>query len=244
MGALLLLSTGAVWSQVVTANLAGSVQDASGAVIPGAPVVLSNDASGLTYEAETNAAGEFDYRVLPTGTYTLSIQAAGFKAYRATGIRLTAGANVRQAHTLEVGAITETVEVEGAPPLVATEASEQVESIDNQKVTELPLGRRNVTNLLGLSSGVDVGGGSVRINGMGKSTTAVTVNGTDANSNPSEGRATEQYGGANYMDIMSIEGVEEVQIQRGVMKAENGGALSGGVNLISKRGSNEWELYT
>jgi hypothetical protein len=238
--AVLLLSTGAAWSQVITANLAGTVQDASGAVIPGAPVVLTNDATGLTYETETGASGEFDYRVLPTGTYTLTIQAPGFRGYRATGIRLVAAANVRQTHALEVGAITETVEVEGAPPLVATEASEQTESIDNQKVTELPLGRRNVTNLLRLSSGVDTGQGGLRINGMGKSTTTVTVNGTDANSNPGEGRALEQYGGANYMDVMSIEGVEEVQITRGIMKAENGGALSGGINLISKRGSNEW----
>ena len=238
--AALLLSAGGAWSQVTTANLAGVVQDASGAVIPGAPVNLTEDASGLSYDAETGADGTFNFRALPTGTYTLTIEASGFRGYRATGITLVAGANVRQTHALEVGAITETVEVEGAPPLVATEASEQTESIDNQKVTELPLGRRNVTSLLGLSSGTDVGNGSVRINGLGKSATSVTVNGTDANSNPGEGRAMEQYGGRNYMDVMSIEGVEEVQITRGIQKAENGGALAGGVNLISKRGSNQW----
>ncbi len=238
--AALLLMAGSAWAQVTTANLAGVVQDATGAVIPGAPVQLTEVNSGVTYNAETSATGEFSFRALPTGTYTLDITAPGFRGYRATGIRLVASANVRQTHTLELGQVTETVEVAGAPPLVATEASEQTESIDNEKVAELPLGRRNVTNLLGLSSGVDVGNGSVRINGMGKSATTVTVNGTDANGNPGEGRAMEQYMGRNYMDVMSIEGVEEVQIQRGIMKAENGGVLAGGVNLITKRGTNQW----
>jgi len=238
--AALLLSTVASWAQVSTANLTGTVQDASGAVIPGAAVTLTNDAAGLTYNTETGPAGGFAFSVLPTGTYTLSVQSAGFKAYRSTGIRLVASANVRQVHSLEIGQVTETVEVAGAPPLVATQASEQTESIDNAKVTELPLGRRNVTSLLKLSSGIDTGSGGVRINGLGKSGAGVTVNGTDANSNPSEGRALENYGGRNYMDIMSIEGVEEVQVMRGVMKAENGGVVTGTVNLISKRGTNEW----
>jgi len=238
--AALLLSVATVWGQVTTANLAGVVQDASGAVIPGTPVELTEVNSGLVYNAETGATGEFSFRALPTGNYTLNITAPGFRGYRSTGIRLTAGANVRQSHALEVGQVTETVEVEGAPPLVSTQASEQTETIGNEKIAELPLGRRNVTNLLGLSSGVDVGNGSVRINGMGKSATTVTVNGTDANSNPGEGRAMEQYGGRNYMDVMSIEGIEEVQVTRGIQKAENGGALAGGVNLISKRGTNQW----
>jgi len=239
IAALLLCVVGA-WAQVTTANLTGTVQDASGAVIPGAAVTLTNDAAGLIYNAETGPAGGFAFNVLPTGTYTMSIQAPGFKAYRSTGIGLVASANVRQIHSLEIGQVTETVEVEGAPPLVATEASEQTESLNSEKVTELPLGRRNVTSLLTLSSGVDTGNGGIRINGLGKSGAGVTVNGTDANSNPSEGRALENYGGRNYMDIMSIEGVEEVQVMRGVMKAENGGVVTGTVNLISKRGTNQW----
>ena len=187
IAALLLFAVGA-WAQVTTANLSGTVQDASGAVVPGAAVTLTNDDTGLTYDAESGPAGGFSFNVLPTGTYTLSIQTPGFKAYRATGITLVASANVRQIHSLEVGQVTETVEVEGAPPLVATEASEQTESLDNQKVTELPLGRRNVTGVLKLSSGIDTGNGGIRINGLGKSGAGVTVNGTDANPNPSEGR--------------------------------------------------------
>lgn len=110
--AALLLSAVGAWAQVTTANLSGTVQDSSGAVIPGAAVTLTNDDTGLTYNAESGSEGEFAFRVLPTGAYTLSIQAPGFKAYRSTGIRLVASANVRQAHALEIGQVTETVEVE------------------------------------------------------------------------------------------------------------------------------------
>jgi outer membrane receptor protein involved in Fe transport len=238
--AVLLFSASIAWAQVTTANLSGVVQDTSNSVIPGAEVTLTNDATGLVYNTQSGAGGDFLFSVLPTGTYTLSIQTAGFKVYEATGITLAASQNIRQQHTLEVGALTETVTVEGAPPLISTQASEQTESIDQAKVSELPLGRRNITNILRLSSGVDTGKGGLRINGMGKSGAGVTVNGTDANSNPSEGRALEQYGGRNYMDVVSIEAVEEVQIMRGVMKAENGGVISGTINLISKQGTNQW----
>ncbi len=238
--AVLLFSASIAWAQVTTANLSGVVQDTSNSVIPGAEVVLTNDNTGLIYNTQSGADGDFLFSVLPTGTYTLTIQTAGFKVYEATGITLAASQNIRQMHTLEVGALTETVTVEGAPPLISTQASEQTESISQEKVAELPLGRRNITNILRLSSGVDVGGGGLRINGMGKSGTGVTVNGTDANSNPSESRALEQYGGRNYMDVVSIEAVEEVQIMRGVMKAENGGVISGTINLISKQGTNQW----
>ena len=91
--------------------------------------------------------------------------------------------------------------------MVNTVSADQRESLSAVQVIELPLSRRNVTNILRLSSGVDVGNGSVRINGQGKSGAGVTVDGTDANANPSEGRAMQQYGGANYIDVMSIEAV-------------------------------------
>ena len=237
--AMLSFAASAGWAQVTTATLYGSVQDPTGAVIPGGQATLTNVDTGLVYTAQAGQTGEFVFNVLPVGTYTLRIESDGFKTYQSTGITLIASQVVRQTHTLEVGSVSETVTVEGRPPLVNTEASEQRESLDNMKVAELPLGRRNVTNILRLSSGVDVGGGSVRINGLGKSGTGVTVNGTDANSNPSEGRAMEQYGGRNYMDVMSIEAVDEVQVMRGIMKAENGGVISGTVNLISKQGTNE-----
>jgi hypothetical protein len=136
--------------------------------------------------------------------------------------------------------LAQEVTVESATPLVNTVSVEQRESLDSLKVRELPLSRRNVTNILRLSSGVDTGNGGIRINGQGKSGAGVTVDGTDANSNPSEGRAIAQYGDRNYIDVMSIEAIQEVQLMRGILPAEYGGVISGQVNLISKSGGNEW----
>ncbi len=227
-------------AQVTTATMYGIVQDQSGAVIPGAKVTLLSEGTNAVRTTTSGPTGEFGFSALPVGLYTLKIEAQGFKTFQNQGIELAASQVVRQDYTLELGEVTEVVAVEGSAPLIATASSEQRESLTREHIEELPLSRRNVTNILRLSTGVDVGGGSVRINGIGKSATVVTMDGTDANSNPSEGRAMEQYGGRNYIDVVSIDAVQEVQLMRGIMPAEIGGAISGQVNLISKSGTNEF----
>ena len=231
---------GQALAQVTTATLYGIVQDQSSSVIAGAQITLTHDATGAVRQTTTDETGEFVFTALPVGAYTLKIEKPGFRAYLRKGIELAASQNVRQTHTLNVGELAQEVTVQSATPLVNTVSVEQRESLDSLKVRELPLSRRNVTNILRLSSGVDTGNGGIRINGQGKSGAGVTVDGTDANSNPSEGRAIAQYGDRNYIDVMSIEAVQEVQVMRGVMPAEYGGVISGQVNLISKSGTNEW----
>jgi Carboxypeptidase regulatory-like domain/TonB dependent receptor len=229
-----------IQAQVTTATLYGIVQDQGGSVIIGANVTLTHEATSAVRQTTADETGEFVFTALPVGSYTLKIEKPGFKSVVRKGIVLAAAQNVRQTHTLEVGELTQEVTVESASPLVNTVSAEQRESLGNLQVRELPLSRRNVSNVVQLSSGVDVANGSVRINGQGKSGAGVTVDGTDANSNPSEGRAMQQYGSRNYIDVMSIEAVQEVQIMRGIMAAEFGGVISGQVNLISKSGSNQW----
>jgi Carboxypeptidase regulatory-like domain/TonB dependent receptor len=227
-------------AQVTTATLYGIIQDPSGAAISGAQIILTHDATAAVRQTSSDGTGEFVFTALPVGVYTLKIEKAGFKAYLRKGIELAASQNVRQTHALEVGELTQAVTVESSAPLINNVSAEQRESLGTLQVRELPLSRRNVTNVLRLSSGVDTGLGSVRINGQGKSGAGVTVDGTDANANPSEGRAMAQYGERNYIDVMSIEAVQEVQLMRGILQAEYGGVLSGQVNLISKSGSNQW----
>ncbi len=227
-------------AQVTTATLYGIVQDQSSSIISGAQVTLTHDATAAVRQTTTDETGEFVFTALPVGAYTLKIEKPGFKTYVRTGIELAASQNVRQTHALDVGDLTQSVTIGSSAPLINTVSAEQRESLGSLQVRELPLSRRNVTNILRLSSGVDTGNGGIRINGQGKSGAGVTVDGTDANSNPSEGRGLEQYGGRNYIDVMSIEAVQEVQLMRGILQAEYGGVISGQVNLISKSGSNEW----
>jgi hypothetical protein len=136
--------------------------------------------------------------------------------------------------------VAETVSVDASAPLIETAASEQRESLNRMQVGELPLARRNVSNLLKLSTGMEYSGRNVRINGLGEHTAGITVDGTDANATPSEGRQLAQYDERNYIDVMSIEAVQEVQVMRGIMPAEYGGVISGQVNLISRSGTNEF----
>ncbi|HJZ99984.1 MAG TPA: TonB-dependent receptor [Candidatus Solibacter sp.] len=227
-------------AQVTTASLYGTVLDPTGAAIPSAALTLVHDDTGTTLTRNSNATGEFGFDFLRVGSYTLRIEAKGFKRYESNNIPLTAGQVLRQNFPLEVGAMTETISVEGTSALVSTASSEQSQTFDAQKVTELPLGRRNVSGILRLAPGVDMGTGrSPRINGLGASGTGVSVDGTDANSNP-EQRSIAQYGSRNYIDVMSIDAVQEVQLVRGILPAEYGGVVGGQVNLISKSGTNAW----
>ena len=130
-------------------------------------------------------------------------------------MQLGAGQTVRQTFTLEVGQLAETVTVAGEAPLIDTAASLQSDSLGSQEVRELPVNRRNLTNLMSLTAGVNVNGdGMVQMNGVAAGGTGLTVDGTEANSNP-EARSLAQYGGQNQISVMSLDSISEVQDRQG-----------------------------
>ena len=97
--------------QVTTATVYGNVTDASGAQIPGAPVVIVNEETGSAQTATTSRTGEFTFNFLPVGRYSLTITANGFKEQTESGIELTAGRSVRRTYALEIGSLNEKVTV-------------------------------------------------------------------------------------------------------------------------------------
>ncbi len=229
------------WAQLTTATLYGIVNDSSGAVVPGAAVTLVHEATSARTTKLTGETGEFQVDFLRVGSYTLTIEAPGFKKYESKGIELTAGQTARQTYVLELGQVTETVRVEGGATLVDTVTAEQRESFSRQAVIELPLARRNYSSLLGVGTGVTYttdSGNGIRLNGAGKNGASITVDGTDATSNP-EARMTSMYQSFNYIDTVSIEAIQELQTTKGVIAAEFGQSLAGNVNLITKSGTNE-----
>jgi len=234
------LTATAASAQVTTATLYGIITDSTGAVVPVASVTLIHEETNAATTHTSNESGEFVFDFLRIGTYIVRIEASGFKRFENTGLALSSGQTVRKTFQLEVGALTETVTVEGSAPLVSTASSEQLQTFEGFKITELPLGRRNVSSVLRLATGVDIGSNrTLRINGVGSSGTGISVDGTDANSYP-EQRGMAQYGARNYIDVMSIDAVQEVQLVRGILPAEYGGVLGGQVNVIAKSGSNTW----
>jgi len=147
---------------------------------------------------------------------------------------------------LEVGAMSETVTVTGDAPLIQTAMSLQADSLGSQEVRELPVNRRNIQNLIGLTAGVVItgtgaagGSGGVQMNGVASGGTGITVDGTEANSNP-EGRSLTQYGSENQISVMSLDSIAEVQIVKGVLPAEYGGVAGGQINVISRSGTNNF----
>ncbi len=227
-------------AQVTTATVYATVTDSSGAVVPSAPVTLVHEETATAITRQTNEAGEAAFDFLRVGTYVVRVEATGFKRFESKGLALSSGQTVRQSYSLEVGALSDTITVESAAPLVNTASSEQMQTFEGFKVTELPLGRRNVSSVLRLTTGVDIGSNrTLRINGVGSSGTGISVDGTDANSYP-EQRGMAQYGARNYIDVMSIDAVQEVQLVRGILPAEYGGVLGGQVNVIARSGSNQW----
>ena len=234
------LSISSVTAQVTTATFYGIVNDATGAVVPGAMVSLTNVGTSEVYRKVSDASGEFGFQFLPVGTYTLRIEAQGFRARETSGITLTAGQQTRQTYQLDVGAVTETLKVEGSAPLLNTVSAEQQQSIDSTTAKELPLARRDFSGLLKLGTGVSTAtNGTVRMNGAGEAGTNFSVDGTAASGN-TEGRTYSTYGNSGYIQIMSLEGIAEVQTVKGVAPAEYSDALGGQVNLITRSGTNQW----
>ncbi len=240
---LLALANAVMWAQVTTATIYGTVTDPTGAAVPGGNVHLTHQETGAVTTKVSGEAGDFQFDFLRVGTYTILIETQGFKRFEAKGIELVAGQNVRQTFPLQVGDVTETVQVEGTAALVNTVSSEQLQSFGSKTVKDLPLAKRNFSNLLTVGTGVSgASGGSgsgVRLNGIGKNGTAFSVDGTEASGNP-EGRNTQNFGGTNYIDILSLESIEEVHTVKGILPAEYGGALGGQVNVLTRSGSNQF----
>ena len=231
--------------QVTTATLYGVVRDTSGAILPGVNVTVTHQGTSLTRETVTDERGEFALPALPAGPYAIKIELSGFKTYTSEGMKLGAGQEVRQTYALEVGAIAETVTVVEQAPLIQTASTAQIQSMGGGEVTEIPVSRRNLQNVILLGSGVSsgdnaiAGGRSFRVNGVGDGGSAITVDGSSAQTNP-ENRGFGNYGGQNQIEILSVEAVAEVQVVKGVLAAEYGGSIGGQVNMITRSGTNQF----
>ena len=244
LAAALAASSAVARAQVTTATLYGVVHDTSRSILPGVSVTVTHQGTNLTRETVTDGRGEFALPGLPAGPYAIKIELSGFKTYTSEGLKLGAGQEVRQTYQLEVGALEETITVTESTPLVQTTSTSQIQTI-GAEVSELPVSRRNLQNVILLGSGVSStdtasgGGRAFRVNGIGDGGSAITVDGSSAQTNP-ENRGFGNYGGQNQIEILSVEAVAEVQVVKGVLAAEYGGSIGGQVNMITRSGTNQF----
>lgn len=234
---------GAAWSQANSATFYGTVADPTGAMIPGATVTLTNLDTKARITKTTSSSGDFAFSFVAVGTYTLTIEAAGFKGYIRTGFTLAAGQQVRETFNLELGAVTETVSVQASAPLVNTVSAQQLHNYSLTEARELPLLNRNFTGLLRINAGIvpsygNLGTG-VNLNGVGRNGTVYSLDGTNASGNSGSNNPG-VYQGGNLVDVMSVEGIQDVNVVKGVIPAEYANAVGGQVNAVSKSGTNAW----
>lgn len=151
----ILMGAGSLCAQVDRGTLAGTVTDATAASIPGATVSVVNVATGVKFQTTTNAKGEFVAPDLNPGQYRVIVSHPGFKTLARQDLVVQANARLAVALTLELGAVTQTVEVKGAvTPLLQRESSTVTNVLETRQVTELPTLDRTIFNLAMLTPGV------------------------------------------------------------------------------------------
>ena len=229
------------WAQVTSGSLTGVVSDPTGAVIPGAKVVLTDENKGYNYPTTTDAVGRYLVTNLPPSTYIISVEARGFKTYRREGILLDVGTRVAVDVRLELGATAQTVEVTGAAPVLSTQDAVTGQEVDRTMINNLPLVDRNVLDLAFLSPGVlqvpgSPYGTSTGINfvsnGGRNDTSEVLIDGIAATSyEPNTGINTPLY-------QPSVDAVQEFKIMQNNYTAEEGFSGNTYVTLVSRSGSN------
>src|SRR4029450_11232679 len=148
-----LLTPARSWAQLSTAEINGRVTDTSGAALPGATVTMMQTGTGLTRSVVTDASGLYLISNLPTGPYRLEVALQGFRTYVQTGLVLQVGAAPTVNATLALGTLEESVTVEAAAPLVDVRSAGISSVVEQERIVELPLPGREVTDLIILAGG-------------------------------------------------------------------------------------------
>src|SRR5512141_775684 len=142
--ALLLCAPLDVFAQGTTATIFGSVKDSSGAAVVAAPLNAVNIETNVSRSTQTGNDGAYQIMFLPVGTYRVEVNAAGFKKFEQTGIVLDVNRNARVDAALQIGQLTETVEVKADAPLVETRVPALGLTVNNEDIESLPLVDRDV----------------------------------------------------------------------------------------------------
>lgn len=151
--AALLLAPSTSHAQTTAATIVGDITDPSGAAIPGATVVVTNEGTGVAREAVTNEVGQYRVAPLNPATYEVRVETAGFKTQVRGGVVLQVSDIVEVDFTLELGEVTETIEVTGAAPVMQTQEASVAGVVDEKELQRLPVNQRNYTRLILLMPG-------------------------------------------------------------------------------------------
>lgn len=225
------------FGQGSTGTLTGIVTDPTQASLASAALSLTNEETGVTERATSNAQGEYTFPLAPPGRYRLTVEASGFRPYTRTGIVLESARVSRVDVAMSLGQVTEAIQVSAAAPLLESESSAVGQFIEHKTVMDMPLTGRRVGELLALEgNSVFITGDVIR--------PRVAVAG---------GRADQQQwliDGVNASNMSlevpqalfnpPVEAVQEIRVQQNAYSAEYGNTSSGVVAMTTRSGTNEF----
>src|SRR5215831_5004154 len=233
--AILFAFTGSLIAQNTSGSITGVVQDASGAVIPGATVTLINQDQGAqTRQTITNEAGIYLFSALPASTYTITAELPGFKTYKKTDIKLFVNDKMGLPPiVLEVGAQGESVTVEAETVTLETVTAERSGVVSGRQMLDIALNGRNFTSLLKTIPGApaDAGTGSTTFNGQRANQNNFTVDGqtvTDSGVNQ------------QFAYRISMDAIAEFKVSTTSQSAEFGRNSGAQVQVASKSGTSDF----
>ena len=228
-----LMATNA-WAQLASQTaLVGTVTDSGGLVVPGAQVVAINVGTKDTYEAATNSEGYYHIQFVRPGQYEITVAVSGFQTFKATGVEVGTNQIVRTNATLQIGALSETVNVDSSAQVLATDSATVSETIGEKAIVDLPLSGRNVWSLASTTPGVLGGlnsdiGLSFRGAGQREIQNSLSLDGINSSSNLLAATSMRPIADA----------VEAVHVQTGSTSAEYGSYLGVHINVVTKSGTN------
>jgi len=227
-----------------TASFSGWVSDPSGARVANADVTISSPEQGITRAFKTDAEGNFSFSLLPAATYTLTVQAPGFKTFKQQGMTLAVGQSATQSVTLTVGS-TQQIEVTAAAPLLQVDNANVGAEISTKQIQELPLNLRNVFNFVQLNSSVNNLSQQQTISGGGEQGTADQdvsffnfgggYFGTTAFLLDGAWDTTTGWGGVIY--VPSPDNVQEFKVQQNSFTAQYGWSTGNVITVVTKSGT-------
>jgi hypothetical protein len=230
------LCAAALLAQTPTGTIQGTIQDATGALIPSARVVITNVSTNEIKELRSGPTGRYVQPFLLPGTYRIRVEQEGFRPSLRDNIKLDVGQNRSVDFTLEVGAVTQEVQVTAAPPPLDTNTSSIGQVIENKRILDLPLNGRNAFALANLTPGVNPTGGGATPH-MGGSRNAISELQIDGVTDI----APENNVGINArVYTPQVDSVEEFSVEVNSLAAEYGRFGGGVINVVTKSGTNEF----
>jgi hypothetical protein len=233
-----------LFAQVFSGSLTGVVTDESGAVLPNARVVLTDEDKGFTYTAASDAEGRYVLRNLPPGRYELAVTFTGMEPYDRKEIVLSVGLNGQADVHFRVKGATQTVDVGASAALLQTQDASTGQLVNQKFINDLPLTSRSVYNLAELSPGVSQPAGSsfglnagatnFVSNGGRNSTADIVMDGvSQTNSEQNGGVTTALY-------TPPVDAVQEFKVQQNTYSADVGFGGNTVINVVTKSGTNQF----